>query len=42
MRLGAELLQVDLAEHITFIIQALAPHAQELQLTPVSSQTPQE
>ena len=27
---GAELLQVDLAEHIDFIIETLKPHAQEL------------
>ncbi|KAA3436860.1 HD domain-containing protein [Rufibacter hautae] len=38
VRLGAELLQVDLAAHIDFIIQTLQPHAEELQLTPVSSE----
>ncbi|RNI21812.1 HD domain-containing protein [Rufibacter latericius] len=38
VRLGAELLQVDLGAHIDFIIQALQPHAEELQLTPVSSE----
>ena len=29
---GADLLGVDLAEHITFVIEALAPHAEELGL----------
>ncbi|WP_210465905.1 HD domain-containing protein [Rufibacter roseolus] len=38
VRLGAELLQVDLTAHIDFIIQALQPHAEELQLTPVSTE----
>ena len=36
VRLGAELLGIDLAEHIEFIIQTLQPHAEELQLQPVS------
>ena len=30
---GAELLGVDLGEHIAFVIEALQPHAQELRLT---------
>jgi predicted hydrolase (HD superfamily) len=39
---GARLLGVDLAEHVTFVIGALAPHAQELGLLgPVPSDTSQ-
>ncbi|WP_205499885.1 metal-dependent phosphohydrolase [Rufibacter psychrotolerans] len=38
VRLGADLLGVDLAAHIDFIIQTLQPHAEELQLTPVATQ----
>ena len=30
---GAELLGVDLGEHIQFLIDALTPHAEELELT---------
>ncbi|MGV3539144.1 MAG: HD domain-containing protein [Rufibacter sp.] len=37
VQLGAELLGVDLGEHIDFIIKTLQPHAEELQLTPVAS-----
>ncbi|AMM51769.1 metal-dependent phosphohydrolase [Rufibacter sp. DG15C] len=35
VRLGAEMLGVDLTEHITFIIGTLQAHAEELQLTPL-------
>ncbi|GAB2532190.1 HD domain-containing protein [Rufibacter soli] len=38
VRLGAELMGLDLAEHIAFIIQALQPYAQELDLLPVSTE----
>ncbi|MFC6998771.1 HD domain-containing protein [Rufibacter roseus] len=37
VKLGAELLEVDLAQHIDFIIKTLQPHAQELNLNPVPS-----
>ncbi|WP_192820202.1 metal-dependent phosphohydrolase [Rufibacter sp. LB8] len=39
VKLGVELLAVDLAEHIDFIIQALQPHAEELQLQSVEAKT---
>ena len=33
IKVGAELLEVDLAEHIQFVIDALRPHAEELGIT---------